>query len=436
MRHAVAVLILGASLTLARADGLKTINNPGGGQIVYGTVTEASSLQGAMGYALRNIHGHFGDRPQVGRFFQARDSQSVATFFTLDAKQADGGTRPLSGLVIVSMPPGSQPVAAVMYDDSARFAKTGPVMMRKLNEAWRADAAMHGDGGGSSAAPARRGAARPLHMATAGDRSAAIGLADGWRLNNVAGGMLIAEGPSGELISLGVMFQQIRDQGVSFGGGFVCPRSGDLFRCFVSVSNQARRNRHFPEASYRLVSVQELQRSRYEARAIQAMIEVDFHDGKGLRKGSVRVGAAVTPGLPTWAMTVSGSSAPLAVAEREGPTMMAMIKSYSEDTRVIAQETNAVIDRIHATSRNAQIRADAQSAVNDSRNRAFDAHMDNLDRYSKSFQNYQLDRSQVQDNDLHARGTAGNATADGLVKIDPNRFQIVPTQDFIKGVDY
>jgi hypothetical protein len=62
--------------------------------------------------------------------------------------------------------------------------------------------------------------------------------------------------------------------------------------------------------------------------------------------------------------------------------------------------------------------------------------MDDIDRYSKSFQNYQLDRSQIQDNDLNTRGIASNGLAEALVKADPNRFQYVQTQDFLKGVDY
>jgi hypothetical protein len=54
-----------------------------------------------MGTMLRNIHGHFGDRPQIGKFFQTRGSDSIATFFTLTAKLQ--GNKPMAGLVIVSL---------------------------------------------------------------------------------------------------------------------------------------------------------------------------------------------------------------------------------------------------------------------------------------------------------------------------------------------
>ena len=430
----VASLILVAAAGRARADELKTIENPGGGRIVYGSLagTGVSSLQEGMVYALRKLHSAFGDRPQIGKFFQVRDSHSIATFFSLNATRVGGGIKPISGLVIVTMPPGSQPAAAALYDDSARFAKTGPTMMKTLDRAWRSDSA-------PAAAPTHQstGKAQPLRMATAGDRSASIGLAEGWRLTGVAGGQLTAEGPNGEMIGLGVIYQQIHDRpGYGMGGApLVYPRGGDLFSAFVSVTNQIRRHRGLSQATYKLISSQNLGRTQFEAQVIQVIIEIDLHDGKGPRKGSARLGAMYTPG-PAWAISVNASNAPITVADAESATMMAMIRSYTPDARVVTQETNAVIDRIHATARATQIRAEAQSAVNDSRNRAFDAHMDDIDRYSKSFQNYQFDRAQVQDNDRNVRGTVGNGAADTLVKTDPNRFQIVPTQDFIKGVDY
>jgi hypothetical protein len=45
-------------------DGLHTIDGPGGGQVVYGTLTGQSSLSNAMVFMLRQVYGHFGDRPQ------------------------------------------------------------------------------------------------------------------------------------------------------------------------------------------------------------------------------------------------------------------------------------------------------------------------------------------------------------------------------------
>lgn len=62
--------------------------------------------------------------------------------------------------------------------------------------------------------------------------------------------------------------------------------------------------------------------------------------------------------------------------------------------------------------------------------------MDNIDRFSKSFQNYQLNQTELQDNERNARGAVPNALADALVNANPDRFQTVPTQNFLKGVDF
>ena len=295
-------------------------------------------------------------------------------------------------------------------------------------------------------AEARQTASQPLRMTTAGDRSATIGLPPGWQLTGVSGGQLTAVGQNGEMVYLGIIYQQIhdprsrQDQRIPNVGGtgrpLVCSYGGDLFNAFVSVSNQVRNNRQLPPGTFTLISSQGLPRNQFEQQVIQAIYEVDLHDGRGPRKGSARIGAMATRGLPTWAMTVSGSNAPKTVADAEAPTILAVVHSYSQDAKVIAGETSAVIGRIHADAKAAQIRADAQSAANNAHNRAFDAHMDDIDRHSKSFQNYQLDRSQIQDNGLNARGTVSSLTANGLVKADPTRYKILATQDFLKGVDY
>jgi hypothetical protein len=459
----------GPSAEVQAAEGLKTINNPGGGQIVYGPLTGVSSLKTAMAYVLRTVHGHFDDRPKVGKFFQAKDGESVATFFTVTAKSQGGGA--MAGLAIVSLAGGSGSAAgAVLYDDAARFPKSEPALMKMLNQAWAGATAKPlaplpaGSTPGAAATDGPASAAthlagpQHLRMATGGDRSASIGLPPGWRLTAVSGGQLTAEGPNGEMVGLGIMYQGIQNPGMrapNFGGmrwsaPLVAPFGGNLFDDFASVINQVRRNQHQSPGTFRLTRSENLPGNQQEQRVIQAFFEVDFHDGKGNRKGTARVGTMHVRGLDTWAMTVSTSNIPSALAEAEDPTLKAILRSYSQDGRVIARETNQVIAGIHANARAAQSRANAQSAANDAHNRAFDqhmkdldsnatasdAHMDSLDRSSKSFQNYQLDREVIQDNDRSERGTVGNGYGDALVKANPDRFQYVKQQDFIKGVDY
>jgi hypothetical protein len=459
------------SLGSARGqDGLHTIDNPGGGQVVYGTLTGQSTMSNAMVYMLRQIHGHYGDRPNIGKFFQSRGGDSVATFFTLTAKTQ--GNKPIAGLVIVNMPRGGTPTAAVLTDSAANFAKTEPVLMQKLNAAMRASA-----GPSSAAAPAAASVqanAKPgvqagasganLRIATAGDRSASIGLAPGWQITAVAGGQLTAEGPNGEQISLGILYQGIQDPRSANQRGpyappnrgpapIVCPYGGDAFEAYVCVVNQMRQSKGKPAATFKLTSQTKLPATQFEQQVVQAIFEMDLHDGKGMRKASARIGEGHMANFPTWSLTVNGSNAPESVYAAQNPTIMAMVHSYSQNAAVINQETKGVIDNIHAIGAASAAQAKAADQRREASSAAFSQHMDTLkqndaaqtshmdeiDRQSKAFQDYTLDRSVVSvqgDDGQTYHGTFTNPTADTLVKSNPDKFQIVANQDLVKGVDY
>jgi hypothetical protein len=72
----------------------------------------------------------------------------------------------------------------------------------------------------------------------------------------------------------------------------------------------------------------------------------------------------------------------------------------------------------------------------DARNSAVDSQSDNIDRTSKMNQDYILDRSVVRDTENGDRGTVSNGYADSLVRSNPDRYQIVPTQEMIKARDF
>ena len=314
-------------------------------------------MQDAMVLVLRTVHKHFGVRPEVGKFFRAGDSHSMAAFFRIGMPSAGGPSAHVSGLAIVSTPAGSQPAAAVLVDDSSRFGKTGPIMMKRLGEAWRADSAKASRqapaGAAGSTLPEGSGRPRQLHAATAGDRSASIGLPEGWRLTGVTHGRLSAEGPNGETINRGIILHGIHDQAPRNGGRMrgppplVYPRDGDLFQAFVSVTNQIRGGERMAPATYKLVRSAVAPHSPYEARAIQADFEVDFRDGKGLRTGKARVGVMYTRGFPMWQMNIDTWTVPKTVAAAEEPTMLAITRSYSQNSKVIMDEAHAAVDKIH-----------------------------------------------------------------------------------------
>ena len=427
---------------------LKSIDNPGGGHVVYGIFDQESTMQGAMAGMLRKVHSDFGEKPQIGQFFQSRDGRTVGTFFHVTAKNQGG--KPIAGMVMVTMPNGLKPAAAALYDDAGRFSKTEPQLMKKLTEAF--------SGGGSNAAQeqgnssgstslstsANHGPSAPvaaLHEAGVGDNSATIGLPAGWHVTGGGGGTIHAEGPKGESIHMGIINQNIYDPNTQQGRNMiaymskgrtpftVCPFTGDLVAGYQCVSKQNRQRNGLPPLSMKISSTQKV------PAGLLVAAEVDFNDGKGPMKASILLGTIRT-GPAMWALTVNQVNVPVALADEEWPTVTAMATSYRQNGRVIQAEGDMAVARIHEQARINQQRVDAHNQQVDQQKKDFEGHMDNLDRESKARQNYNLDQSVLQDSEYPARGTVSNPTADAFVKANPDRFQIVPQADWIKGRDY
>ena len=423
----------------------KIVSNPEGGQFAYGSLTGTGTLPQAMIYMLRQVHTYFGDKPQVGNFLQSHDGNSLATFFTLTAKG-----QPMAGLVIVTMQGGKPPQVAVLYDTASRFPTTEPSLMRALSAAQQSGGGTaEGTGSHAQTQPVSATAGQPerLTMATSGDRSASIGLPTGWRITVVAAGQLTAEGPRGEMVGLGLLYQGIIDprspqsqmQARYQNGGLpplVCPLSNDLFPAFVSVSNQVRHNRGKSQGTYTLISSTALEPDGGPVRPMQFIFTVDFNDGIGPRKGSARVGVMHANGDPTWAMNVSTSNIPVKYVDAESATMLAVIRSYSQDAAVIGQESAADMARIRAVGQMASQNAAAADARREASSQAYEQHNADLDRQSMINENYILDRSVVGVTGTGAHATVSNNLADALVKSNPNQLEYVPNQQLIQGTDY
>jgi predicted GNAT family acetyltransferase len=470
-RVALAVLSLGVGFSAGQSrpqttpqpakNEIKILDNPGGGQYAFGAMTSQSNKADALIYMLHQMHGKFGDKPQVGKLFQSRDGSSLATFFTLVAKNMGGS--PVTGLLIITQHGNGAPQMGILYDDSRRFVKTEPAMLKAVSAAWQ-DAGSPPAGGSSTrpqvqAAAPERGAEQ-LYPATGGDRSAVINLPQNWRISSVAGGSISAEGTHGEMLSLQSAFQQIIDprnpraQSLMYGGmagrgpKVVCPLGPDLFEDYVCVVNQVRHNNGKPAATYKLTSATP-QAGQGQIRPLSVLFTVDLHDGMGPRNGSGRLDLMGSAGA-TWALGFSMSNIPQKYADTEAGTLRAVVASYRRNEGVISAENAAVMERIRqqgvaneqqAKAINANREANKQSfddhmqslRQNDAEN---DRHMANIDWQSKITQDYILDRSVVTDVENDDRATVGNRFADSLVKSNPNRFEIVQNQDLIQGRDY
>jgi hypothetical protein len=406
----------------ARKSGFTVVNNPSGGQYMYAPVPAGDSMPDAVVYLLQQVHTYFGNRPDVGKFLQSRDGHSMAAFFTVVAKNPSN--KPLTGLLIVARNSDGSATGAVLFDEQRRFASTEPALMKALS------AVMPGTGSDAdkgSHRPQNAGGLATLTQVSGGDHSASISLPAGWTIKSVASGTLSAAGTNGEMIFLGLLYQGV-------------PVSPDLFSSFVNISNQWRGQHGLPQGTYSVIN-----RKSLSPQAVQVTFHVDFHDDIGPRRGSVR--------LDSWgprAMAVNGSNIPERFADEENPTMNAVIASFHQNEQMMGQLRQGAMNRVQGDIERSKAQNDAINARREASNAAFnqhmsnldaqssanDAHNDNIDRSSKSFQDYVLDRSVVRDTENGERGTVTNSYADSLVRGNPDRFQLVPNQDLIKGKDY
>ncbi len=447
----VALVCAATFLAPARAadnNALKTIDYPGGGQILYGPLPDQSSLKDAMVAMLRNIHGHFGDRPVIGSLFQTHGSDSLATFFTVTAKNQGG--KHIAGLVIVAMPNGSKAAAGVIYDDANQFSKTLNPMMKKLNEVWHVDTTPGSTSG--AAAPGKAAPVAQLHQTTFPDNSGTIGLPTGWKIIGGHGGAVVVSGPNGEIERLSQihafldpstpqgqrMIQYVTQNGrKQLPDQFtIYPYGRDLVESFRAYLQQASQRAKIPTPTFTVTSTAKIPAGQYSIGGFTIMADLDLHDGSGMRTALFQLAPMKRIEPSGWSLTATTISVPKKFAQEEWPTMLAVANSMGQNAAVIQAQTQQTINEIHAQGAAAKARADAAHAANDAHNASVEAHWDNMARASKSFQEYTLDQSVIVDKNTGEHATAWNQTADLLVKADPNRFQYVPNKDLLKGTDY
>ncbi len=446
-KASVALLALLLTTAALRAeDSFKLIHQPGGGQIVYGQIASETTLKGGMVSTLRRLHEQFGDRPQVTRFFRTKGStDSVATFFTLTAKKQ--GNRAVAGLVLIAMPQGQPPTGAVLYDDANHFQTSMGPMMKKLNEVWglhESKAASGGNGGGGKGGV---GHAKPLHVTVFADNSGSIGLPEGWQITAAQQGVMHAAGPNNESVHIGVYVPvmdptnpqqrqmiQMETQGgrMPLPGLYVAvPYGTEPFRLLQEVSRQLAAKQRKPAPTLDLIQAQDKGNG-----CTLFGVHLDLHDGKGRMYSDIFF-CVMKPIMPgTYAVSVNQTVLPESLAEEEAPTLQAMFQSYKTNDQVINAETQTNINEIHEIGRRAQIQADASHAAWDIHQKAYYAQQDAQDRSFQAFDNYILDQSVIRDTQENAHGTFYNSDAEAIVKSNPNRYEYVPTQDFVKGIDY
>ena len=467
------LLVLSAGPAAAQT-ALKSVKSPEGGKIMYGVVDGATSQAGAMASVLKAVHSNCGERPQVGRVFRFRGTDMVGVFFSVVNHPA--GNAKVAGLVLAATNPSQRVESALVSDQATRFGKTVNPMLKELFGEWHpggAAAAASSSTAKSSAAPAAAAAAKSsgpvpaLHTVSASDNSATIGIPEGWTFDqHSAGGMMLVIGPRGEQVALNMtktaidpshpqQMQNRRSGMPVLQGTLVYSFRGDMTKSFADMFQAWRHANGKPPAKLQVDEIKPMQ-------AVEGnhCVIANGHfdpDGKGMQIFSDYM-CAFDPSKYNgmYLVTLSHSMFP---DEKERETVKAIVSSWKVNQQVIAQQTAAAVqqsnantqalirqnqmqvDRIHQIGAQATARMQATEAANDAQHAGYWAQQDSNARNGQGFSNYLLDQTVVQDNNMYNNGTIGhgtvwNATADALVKSDPNRYEIVDTPGYWKGIDY
>ena len=442
------------SPTAAAQASLKAIDNPQGGRIVYGPMEGATTQAAAMSQVLRMVHTSCGERPQIGKVFRVRGTNSDAVFFTVVNHPL--GNRPRAGLLIASAAGPNGIEVGTVIDDATRFGSTVNPMLKQLFSEW------HPGGAGQASDPttgagSAMGAA--LHPVVLPDHSAMAGFPDGWKVApGSAGGTIVAFGPRGETANLGWTIgvvdsnnsnaRQTHATSMQYGRGasnqIFYPYAADPARAFPDLMNLFLRNHGGQTpATFQITSSTPL--SNPGKRCAHLTGHVDQHDGKGMMELNSVFCANQPAPMGDYLAVAKFTLVPTALADEERATLSAILASYNRDRAVVDRQARAYaaprIATIDAIGRADANRRAQTNATNDAQHAGYWAQQDSNARHGQAFSNYLLDQTVIQDNNMYGNGTVGhgtawNSTADALVRSDPNRYEIVDTPNFWRGVDY
>ena len=449
------------SVLAVAQSGLKTMNPPQGGKILYGQAMGATTEAGAMAAVLRNIHASLGDKPRVGKLFEVRGSQSYAAFFNV-SRHDQGAGKPnmqVSGLLIATKVSSDHVEVALVSDESSRFPKTLGPMMKTLMSSWHPFGSTAGAGASNSAAGAIPSSTpAQLHQVSTRDGSAAIDLPAGWQLNpNMSmGGSLVAQGPNGESAEMGITFlagdtnnprvqQLIRTlqsgglRNTAYANATYYPYGANQAKTFDDLIQGVRRKAGLQPAAYQFTSATPLQ-TNSQMHCTHLTGTVDFHEGKGERELNALYCANPPGPAGNWMSFAYMTTVPVRLAAAERVTLGAVMQSFQVDQRKVAGQAAGMaapaIAQTQAVGRMVTNRVNAAHQAEDIQRSGVEAHWDAIDKRSQEFENYQLGYAVVSDTQNTAHGTLWADEAAQLVQNNPDRFEYVSAPNYWKGVDY
>ena len=315
-------------------EGLKAIENPGGGRILYGRVAGQTTAAGAMGKVLRSIHGEYGAAPQPGRPFRVRGTDSVAAYFTVARSVPDEG--PLAGLIVASASAPGHMEVGVVYDAAARFASTIAPLLTALFQSWRPSL-----GEAFAGLP-------PMHHHVLPDQTASGDLPDDWKiLPGSAIGNIVAEGPHGEAAQLGFTMGVIDPGHPHASRDPECiryPFNRDLSKMFVDLIRLYGARNHLSAVQFELTTAKPVTSAGAE-RCVHLTGQVDPQDGKGLWEiNSVLCSAPPSTINGFYAPVFYRTAVPKDLADKERSTMRAILATFAVNRAAVRRYMDFAIN--------------------------------------------------------------------------------------------
>ena len=444
---AVALLACGASLPAAASSSagtFKTFANPGGGQIVAGTLGNAS-LQSATASVLRRIHREFGVRPTIVQIAQNPSAHTLALIFTA----SKGGTK-YTGLSLVTAASGAQTGGAILYDTSSRFGSTIRPMLQHLGTMTTAQPAAGGT--------ARLAPAEPLIPHPFSDGTGTLGVPADWKVSNASGGSASAEGPTGEIVSYNLAVGATDPSNANaqryYNGlppGYrqtalkqtlLMPYTSDPVRAWTSAFAAMGKRSGHGGAVFRVQSSQNMSSGSVRLAEITGTGTIPGIAGKrDDEPGSYVAFSQVTPPntMGQWMMYFTFVYVPTQRLAAQGRTAAAVLESVRINLAAVNAQSAAIrnmfqqkFDQMMANSVafNAQLKASTDHFL---ANQA--ATEDEMHKQAVGMENFALGQSVMVDTNT-GQHIAVNAPGGGPFVFPGSPFQVVPPSQYLRGVDY
>jgi hypothetical protein len=426
----------GTTDSSAATSTVKTIKNPGGGTIVYGSLSSQLTARAALSETLKRIDNDYGDKPQLGKVLQNQAGTIWEGFFTVNNKKQ--GNAPMTGLVIVYAPKSGTAGGATLIDTTANFPKSANSMLQSLVQQVtnKVEAAQNASQAGASSATANVASA-PAQILTPyifPDGSGSMGLPPGWSVTRAQLGDVSAKGPSGEVLRFGMSIFALDPnlpQSRTLTGGrnavpgnyVLVPYNQDPATLLQQAFNQLAQKSRVPPPTFTFKQTKDLG-GMQAGKNYMLYGEVDRHDGSGPQSTLTELILSVPDPktLGSYQMKVFAITAAPHVMQQEAATIAEIFPNYSLNAKYVNAVAMQGLQEIIVQQR-------ASTAY-------FNQQMASTDLVSQGMSDLLRGESVFTDNDTGMRYRGPDDLASALQNANPNRFQTVPLSQYIQGVDY